>query len=241
MYQTRKTFIHRNLKMSDLVLENPSLLLMMEHFDINIVVRNKTVAQLCSENQIGEPVFLSVVNLYNGFTPANINDQLSREDVKPLIEYLKNSHRYYLDEKIPEIQGFVRSLYAKNNSPEIGLVEKFFDEYSKEVEEHLSYEDKIAFPHFHYLAHADNNLRAAYDSKFSAGEYLKHHTDIESKLGELKNLLLKHIPLKQDGVLRRKLLTSLFELEHELTIHSVVEESILIPLIQKIEKQIKRG
>ena len=27
--------------MSDLIFENPSLLLMMEHFDINIVVRNK--------------------------------------------------------------------------------------------------------------------------------------------------------------------------------------------------------
>ena len=242
MYQTRKTFIHPNMKMSDLVFENPSLLLMMEHFDINIVVSNKTVAQICNENQISEQVFLKVVNLYNGFTiSSDINSQLIREDAKPIIEFLKNSHRYYLDEKIPEIQGYVRSLYAKNNIPEIALVEKFFDEYSTEVEEHLTYEDKIAFPYFHFLADVNNNAVSGYNSKFSAEEYLNHHTDIESKLGELKKLLLKHIPLKQDAILRRKLLISLFELEYDLTIHSVIEESILIPLIKKIEKHIKRG
>ncbi|WP_158869433.1 hemerythrin domain-containing protein [Maribellus comscasis] len=225
--------------MLDLIFENPSLLLMMEHFDMNIVVRNKTVEQICNENQINQQVFINVANLYNGFNIANTKD-IDRSDTESIILFLKNSHRYYLDEKIPEIHDCINGLYAKNNIPEIRLVGRFFDEYSQEVKEHLNYEDVVAFPYFSALA----NNREHYDSedkKFSAEEYREHHTDIETKLGELKNLLLKHIPLKQDGSLRRKLLTSLFELEYDLTIHSVIEESILIPLIKKIEKQKKIG
>lgn len=239
MYQTKKTYVKPGMKMSDLIFENPSLLLMMEHFDINIVVRNKTVEQICNENQINREVFIAIANLYNGFTITGTKN-IDRRDTGSIILFLKNSHRYYLGEKIPEIRDCINGLYAKNNIPEIKLVGKFFDEYSQEVKEHLDYEDVVAFPYFSSLAN-DNEYQNLEDTKFSAEEYREHHTDIETKLGELRNLLLKHIPLKQDGSLRRKLLTSLFELENDLTIHSVVEESILIPLIKIIEKQKKVG
>lgn len=221
--------------MSDLIFENPLLLLMMEHFDINIVVRNKTVEEICNENQINQQLFISIANLYNGFNIFG-TENMDRQDIVAIILFLKNSHRYYLDEKIPEIRGCINGVYAKNNIPEIRLVGKFFDEYSQEVKEHLEYEDVVAFPYFSFLACDRENVDLN-DAKFSAEEYRQHHTDIETKLGELKNLLLKHIPLKKDGSLRRKLLSSLFELETDLAIHSVIEESILIPLIKKIEKQ----
>ena len=239
MYQTKKTFIKPDMKMSDLIFENPSLLLMMEHFDINIVVRNKTVEQICNENHINHEVFIAIANLYNGFNIVSTENIVST-DTESIILFLRNSHRYYLGEKIPEIRDCIRGLYTKNNIPEIRLVDKFFDEYSQEVKEHLDYEDVIAFPYFSSLARNNENHDSR-DSKFSAEEYREHHTDIETKLGELKNLLLKHIPLKQDGSLRRKLLTSLFELENDLTIHSMIEESILIPLIKIIEKQNRIG
>lgn len=239
MHQTKKTFVKSTMKMADLVLENPYLLLMMEHFEMNIVVRNNTVEQICNDIPINQYVFIAIANLYNGFTINNIGS-LDSFDVGLIISFLKNSHRYYLGEKIPEIRTYIRDLYTKNDIFEISLVEKFFDEYSQEVEEHLNYEDVIAFPYFNYLACGSNNYYLN-NTKYSAKEYSEHHTDIESKLGELKNLLLKHIPLKLDGSLRRRLLISLFELEYDLTIHSVIEESMLIPLIKKIEKQKEIG
>jgi len=221
--------------MSDLILENPSLLLMMEHFDINIVVGDKRVEQICSENLINPQVFVSIANLYNGFHPAG-NENFDKTDTKSIIFFLKNSHRYYLNEKVPEINDDIQKLYTENNSPEIRLVERFFNEYSQEVKEHLGYEDEIAFPYFNSLA-GDSNQPVPKRTRYSAGKYLKHHTDIETKVGDLKKLLLKHIPLKNDRFLRRKLLLGLFELESDLNIHSAIEESILIPLIKKIEKQ----
>ncbi len=221
--------------MSNLIFENPSLLLMLEHFGINIVVRDKTVEQICDEEQINQQLFICIANLYNGFNPTGINE-IERPYTESIILFLKNSHRYYLDEKIPEIRDYINSLYDKNNNPEIKLVDKFFEEYSLDVKEHLNYEDVTVFPYFSYLAH-DNKYPESKNTHYSSDEYREHHTDIETKLRELKNLLLIHIPLKHDQILRRKLLVALFELEHELLIHSVIEESILIPLIKKIEKQ----
>ncbi len=233
MYQTRKTFIKPDSKVADLIFENSSLLLMMEHFDLDIVVKNKTVDEICKENNIGIHVFISIANLYNGFNSSN-TEPFSASDIHILIRFLNNSHRYYLEEKIPEILSDIKKLYAENNSREIELVEQFFLEYSQEVKEHFQYEDNVAFPYFLHLVEENNKLD---DNTFSANEYLDHHTDIETKLADLKQLLLMHISLKNDVQLRRKLLWGLFELEYNLTIHALIEESILIPLIKKIEKQ----
>lgn len=67
---------------------------MMEHFDINIVVGNKTVEQICNENQINQQVFISLANLYNEFNIAG-TENMDRHDIASIILFLKNSHRYY--------------------------------------------------------------------------------------------------------------------------------------------------
>lgn len=233
MYQTRKTFIKSEMKVADLIFENPSLLVMMEHFNLDIVVQNKNVDQICTENNINPEVYVAIANLYNGFKASGL-EGLGKADIEVIIEFLKNTHQYYLVEKIPELHGYIRKLYEENNNREIMLVERFFDEYSKEVKEHLEYEDAVAFPYF--LSLVNNSKSIANTTRYSVGEYRDHHSDIETKLDDLKKLLLKHVSLKNNPPLRRKLIMGLLELEYNLNIHSLIEESILIPLIKTIEK-----
>lgn len=232
MYQTKKTYIQPNMLMADLIFENPSLLLLMEHFEIDFIVHDKTVSQICNENNINTNVFISFCNLFNGFNLVSLENYQST-DILSIIKFLKNCHYYYKKEKYPEILSLIKDLYTLNNSDEIKLVEKFFIEYFNEVSEHLNYEDEIAFPYFCEVANA--SLSGKKSKEFSVKEYRDHHTDIETKLSELRNLLLKHISIKNDRIIRRKLLFSLFELEFDLNIHSLIEEKILIPLINKIE------
>lgn len=47
MYQTIKTFIKPDIKMADLIFENPYLLLLSEHFGLDLVMQDKTVSKLC--------------------------------------------------------------------------------------------------------------------------------------------------------------------------------------------------
>jgi regulator of cell morphogenesis and NO signaling len=231
MYQTHKTYITPDMRLSDLITENSSLLLLLEHFEVDFVVKDKTVEQLCEENKIDLAVFLVFGNLYNGFYPGK-NEIEALKGISTIIRFLKNSHRFYKHDKYPELKYFIKQLQEKHNTEDILLIEKFFNDYFEEVLEHLDYEESIVFPYICRLIEEGNiSLR----NTFSANEYRDHHTDIETKLTDLKNLLLKHISLKNDFSLRRKFLFSLFELEFDLNIHSLIEDKILLPLVGKIE------
>ena len=233
MYQTKRDYILPGMKVSELILENPSLLLLLEHFELNFLVHDKSILELCNENKISTEVFISFANLYNGFPPAGIS-AFSKNDLPSIILFLKNSHNYYENEKYPEIRNYIEQLYHVNSVPEIKLIGKFFDEYFEEVKEHLAYENKVAFPYFYRLLGIKQTGEE--ETTFSVREYRDHHSDIESKLNDLRELLLKHIPVNNDRVLRRKIITSLFEVEYDLNIHSTIEETILMPLITKLEK-----
>lgn len=237
MYQTHKTYIKPDMKMTDLINENPSLLLLMEYFELEINVDDKTVGQLCAENKISLPVFVVFGNLYNGFQPTG-KELNSRDDIPVITNFLKNSHHYYKNDKYPEIKNHIKQLYVKNNREEVKLIEEYFNEYFKEVLEHLDYEDDIVFPYFSQLIGKAGKTK---NEPFSVNEYREHHTDIETKLADLKNLLLKHLTLDKDRMLKRKLLISLYELEYDLNIHSIIEEKVLLPLADKLEKMEKNG
>lgn len=236
MYQTIRTYIKPEIKIADLIFENPYLLLLLEHFDLDLVTHDKTVSQLCSEHGIDENIFISFANLYNGFTPS-VSDSFDYSQIETIIRFLQNSHRYFKHDKYPEIQDYINKLVVKNPSAEIRMIGKFFDDYFMEVNEHLNYEEGIAFPYFRSLLHGKTPDSGNEEIKFSGSEYLEHHTDIESKLTDLKNLLLRHVSLKNDPVNRRKLIFSLIELEYVLNIHSLIEESILIPMVINREKK----
>ena len=233
MYTINKKYIETDLRVSELVQENPSFLLVLEHFGIDDVLRDKSIADLCSEYAINESLFVAVCNLYNDFSIAG-QVSLKRSDLPVIIMFLRNSHKYYRSEKYPEILSNIKNLCITGHEKELKLVEDFFNEYFIEVSEHLEYEENIVFPYFTRLA---QNLKKEPGERFSAAHYLNHHTDIESKLGDLKNLLLNHLHFKNLNSAKRKLLYALFELEFDLKVHSMIEEQILIPLGISLEKE----
>jgi regulator of cell morphogenesis and NO signaling len=236
MHNPNRIFIVSEMKIADIIIGNPYLLLMMEHFEINFEVREKTIRQICCELNISTELFLTVANLFNGFKPSLASDY-SSGNIRAIIKYLENSHRYYLNEKYPQIRQYIDDINKINNHAEILMLGKFFDKYFIEVSEHLDYENDVVFP---YVLDLDSQLTSNKQTTdvhgYSVTEYRLHHDDIEEKLTDLKNLLIKYMPQKEDQQIRRKLLLCLFELEYDLSIHSQIEESILIPLVEKMEQ-----
>lgn len=223
-----------SMKMADQIDSNPKLLLMLQHFNIDFRVSDLTVAQLCEKHDISENLFVDIANLYNGFGAKN-NHTYTKKDLLQVIDFLKNTHLYYRSDMYPQINFYIHKLQENHPEVELKLIEKFFNEYFTEVKEHLDYEDNIAFPYFIKLLD-ENNANNALDL-YSSKEYSEHHTDIELKLHDLKNLLLKYVNVNNDLDLRRKLFFALYELEYDLYIHSLIEETILIPSGIKIEKK----
>jgi len=218
--------------MPELIKENPRILLLLEHLEVDFVVGDSTVSQLCSANSIPVELFLVFGNLYNGFFPDR-KEIRSIKDIRLIIRFLKSNHHYYINDKYPEIIGYIRELQDLTKNEGVRLIKKFFQEYFNEVLEHLDYEDKTAFPYFIELI---ESRKTAPKTNFSVNDYQEHHTDVETKLGDLKNLLLKHIHITNELSTRRKLFFALMELEFDLKMHSLIEETILLPLIAEIEK-----
>lgn len=231
MYQIHRTRIMPDMRMDDLVTENPLLLLLLQHLEVDFRTGHLSVRELCSRNNLPEPLFLVLANLYNGFNPSP-HEMAMITDPRPVILFLKNSHQYYKTDKYPEITGLIQQLADYSSNDELKLIEKFFAEYFGEVLEHLYYEEDVVFPKFMgWAEHPDDEPGKV----FSASDYKDHHSDIETKLSDLKNLLLRHITINGALPLRRRLFFALHELEFDLNIHALVEEVILVPLMQKIE------
>jgi regulator of cell morphogenesis and NO signaling len=235
MHNTNRMFIVSEMKIADVISGNPYLLMMLEHLEIDLEVRDKTIDQICKENKINTDLFLTIAGLFNGIKSTAVAEYTTG-NIHTIISYLEKSHRYYINEKYPQIRDYIEEINKKNNHAEILMLGKFFDKYFKEVTEHLDYENEVVFP---YVLNLDNQLsRKNTETKintYSVTEYREHHDDIEEKLNDLKNLLIKYMPMKDDRQIRRKLLLCLFELESDLNIHSRIEESILIPLVEKME------
>jgi len=226
--------------MSDVIINNPYLMLLLEHFGIDVPLQEKTMHEVCCDNNINTEIFLTFANLYNrnNYVPKA---PFSFTDVLTIVTYLKNSHKYYSEEIYPNILSTIKQMNELNTHKEMALVEKFFGTYFSEVKEHLDYENKTVFPYIlELIEKIENPDYPMRQTNFSVDEYQEHHNDIEEKLDDLKNLLIKYLPQKNDQILRRKLLFSLFELEYDLNIHSQIEDLILIPLVGKIESHLKK-
>ena len=235
MFQPKKIYFTPDLKISEIIPDNPYLLLFFEHFGIRLPVQDKSIQIICSENKLNTELVISLANMFNGVRQVS-GPKLSFDDIRTIILYLKNSHEFYSKEIYPEILNTIEQLAAVNHSREMDLVKKFFTEYFDEVTDHLDYENNVVFPYVLDLYdHIKNKESGKQKKEYSVVEYRDHHNDIEEKLEDLKKLLLKYLPQKSDRILRRKLLFSLFELEYDLNVHSQIEEHILIPLVEKME------
>lgn len=216
-------------KIADIVASNPIQMLLFEHLGIGLMVGSKSVGDVCREFNICPDLMFSFIRLYDG-SPLTDVPEFHQNDIDCILNYLKNSHQYYLGEKIPKIHQYVERIINTPGNESLSMLRDFTDGYIAEVKEHFQYENDIVFPYVTALTKAETIT-----SGYSVTEYKQHHTDIDEKLEDLKNLLLKYLPFNDESHLRRKMLQCLYELEYDLKIHSHIEDNILIPLVEKLE------
>jgi len=51
MYQTKRTFARQDIKLYDLIIENPNILLMLEYFGLETIVGDYTIEEFCKKKQ----------------------------------------------------------------------------------------------------------------------------------------------------------------------------------------------
>lgn len=231
IFMTRHTFFTPSTKMAELLSENYTLLTVLPRFDIRFGFGEGTVEQICGKSGADTELFLLVCNLYtfNNYTPAADRHAFR---VDELITYLLRSHRYYLCEKIVSIERHLNEIGQEHRE----ILTSFFEEYKREVINHFTYEEQEVFP---YIRSLSNGVTS---SEYHINRFEENHSNIEDKLGDLKNILIKYLP--DDGSsahVRSELLFELHLFEEELDKHTLIEERVLIPYVELMEREVGYG
>src|SRR5574344_240711 len=220
-------------QMISLIRDNYNILQSLGSFGLSLGFGDKTVRQVCDEQQVDCYTFLAVVNFtINGFTDFDDQDRLS---VTTLLHYLKASHDYYLGFQLPFIRKELEQALDETDNL-ARLILKLYDEYAREIRMHMRYEEKTVFPYVESLI--ENQPSVSYD----IDTYSKHHSQIDKQLKELKNIIIKYLP--SDELHNTQLTATLYDIynnEDWLMQHSRVEDNIFIPAIRRLEHKTRQN
>ncbi|MBQ5871169.1 MAG: helix-turn-helix transcriptional regulator [Bacteroidaceae bacterium] len=218
-------------KMIDLISDNYSMLQGLSAFGIRLGFGDKTVCEVCREQDVDCYTFLMVVNfLINGYTPKVSDEKIS---VKTLLGYLQASHRYLIDFQLPSIRTKLEESLQKGDGLAT-LILRLYDEYAHDIRLHMKYEEKTLFPYVEAL------LRGEQTSGYNVDIFSKHHSDTKGKFQELKNIIIKYLP--HNGLANNQLTATLYDIynnEEWLLNHSNVEEILFVPAIRLLEQKVK--
>lgn len=220
-------------KMSDLICENYTLLQVLSRFGVSLGFGDKTVQEVCEMNEVDCTTFLAVVNF---LTEENnrIQDHLKDISLVALMNYLKQAHSYFLDFQLPTIRKKLIEAIDCSTQNEIAfLIIQFFDDYVSEVRKHMEYENERVFTYVNAL------LRGERSGEYNISVFARHHDQINVKLTELKNIIIKYYPANGDNQLLNATLFDIFSCEEDLASHNRVEDYLFVPAIMELEKEVR--
>ncbi len=217
------------MKLADLVLANYKLLYVLPRFGIQIGVGEKTVKQVCEEKKISVSLFLLVCNVYTFDNYSIEKCVLNGISLSALINYLRNSHKEYLETRVPKV---IANILDITKSAYSAQFEAFCQKYKTDIDAHFDYEEKVLFPYISSLLQGKKVL------EYNIKEFQANHTNIEESLDDLKNILIKYLPQVTDFEQKRNALVELFMLEEDLNKHTLIEDKILVSSVAFIEESL---
>lgn len=218
-------------KMRDVIHDNGQILFVMSRFGIPLGFGDKTVGEVCAQQQVDTDTFLAVANYvcYGSYDNSEIS-------LQALIDYLRRAHTWFLDFNLPAIRRkIIEAIDCSGNDKVALLVLKFYDEYVSEVRAHMQHEEQTVF------TYVDALMRGYLNRDYSIAQFTAKHNHIEAKLADLKNVIIRYYPQSGGGELLYSVLFDIINCEHDLNTHCSVEDDIFAPAVTRLEDSLRRS
>lgn len=221
-------------KMSDLICDNYSLLMVMSRFGLSLGFGDKNVKDVCEAQNVDYRTFLAVANFISEEQYSYSGDE-NTFSIPALMNYLKQAHAYFLDFNLPVMRRkLIEAIDCSGTDNDVAfLILKFFDEYAKEVRRHMEYENEAVFTYVEQL------LKGKLSDDYDIVTFASKHNQIETKLKELKNIIIKYYPEKENNNLLNAVLFDIFNCEQDLASHCQVEDYMFVPAVAQIERRLR--
>lgn len=219
-------------KMSQVIKENYNLLPVINRFGIHLGFKDQTVEEVCHHHHVIPEFFLALVNTFHN---EDYFPEKALQAFSPLliVDYLKKTHVYYLEYVLPKIEGLLKALLqsCQSGCEDLQVIESFYRKYKSELLLHIQDEEEQAFPYVVRLV----NQQYPVNPHYNIQTFEREHTNVDMKLNDLKNLLIKYLEPHYDANSCNEFLTELFRFEKDIKNHARIEDHILVPQVQAIE------
>ena len=223
-------------RMSDLIGDNNALLMVMSRFGLSLGFGDKTVAEVCEAQRVHCPTFLTVANFVSDADYKLGMYPVDTYSLSALLDYLKRAHAYFLEFNLPTIRRKLIDAIDCSGYDEVAtLILKFFDEYAREVRRHMEYENRSVFTYVEQL------LQGGVRDNYDIATFASKHGQVNSKLAELKNIIIKYFPGKENYNQLNAVLFDIYNCEQDLASHCAVEDYLLVPAVTALEQRLQMG
>ena len=216
--------------MVDLIEEDFNIIPLLSRFSIPLGFGNKSIKEICEEADIDTATFLLIVNFILSGKVVPVAPSI--EIAVGIVNFLHNSHDYFLQYKFPHIRSNLLRALDESHSDINPAIINFFDQYIEQVKKHFNYEEEIVWPYIRSLTHSEIQAEG-----YCIGTFRKHHDEIGEKLSDLKNIILRYYTTSMPNRMY-DVLVDIYNCEEDLNSHSEIENHILIPMISQLEQQL---
>ncbi len=218
-----------NMKVARLVEANYRLLGVLARVGINGSFGEKTISEVCISSGLDPDTVILLCEVYTfpNFKPSM--ELLRRCHVGDILRYMHQSHDYYLNRAISEMEKAITKLLEPCQQKQQDVVWNFFRGYKAEVKNHFGFEEQEVIPYVQGLIIGQSR------PGFSIDRFEENHSNIDEKLGDFKNLVMKSLPAVCDNDIRLDLLVRIYALQEDLKCHTYIEDHVLVPMVRLLE------
>lgn len=228
----RKCFTAR-MKMADVIDSDSRLLAVVPRMGMGFGFGEESVEEVCRRYGVSTGAFLAICRVYAYGDAGTLAQSLQEEDIRDIVAYLRRSHTHYGEVVARRLTISLEKLMESCDQRCRQIISKFFGEYMEELRRHFTYEDKVVFPY------VESVLSHTGKADYNILQYEENHSNVDEKLADLKNILMKYLPRECGTGPVAEVLDIIFLLQDDLRRHTVIEDDILVPLVNRIENHEK--
>lgn len=217
-------------KLCEVIVDEPSVVPVINRFDIVLGVGDRTIKSICKEKGIDTSFFITILNafIHESFFLENVTGAFNAGDV---VDYLRKTNNSYLRNQLPNIERHFAALISRSDSNNnFPLLFNFYREVKTEIERRIDSDNQW----FDAIISAEQS-----DSEVSiAGNAVQAESDsIEDKLSDLINMFVIHLRGDYDRNLCHAVLFAVISLEKDIRQNNRIRNRVLRPLVDALNSR----
>ena len=217
-------------KLCEVIVDEPSVVPVINRFDIVLGVGDRTIKSICKEKGIDTSFFITILNAFinESFFLENVTGAFNAGDV---VDYLRKTNNSYLRNQLPNIERHFAALISRSDSNNnLPLLFNFYREVKTEIERRIDSDNQW----FDAIISAEQS-----NSEVSvAGNAVQAESDSsEDKLSDWINMFVIHLRGDYDRNLCHAVLFAVISLEKDIRQNNRIRNRVLRPLVDALNSR----